>query len=225
MCQVNAGKRVYASPARDRQARLTRREILDAAAELFVAQGYGRTSVAEVAARAGVTAQTVYNAVGPKPDLLKAAYDAVLVGDDEPIPLADRPQVRAMSTLRDPAELLRAYAALSREVVERVGPLMLQIAAGAAGGDSDLIEHQRVTDAERLTGTTRVIERVVELEALAAGLSPDRARDRIWTLNSVQVWQLLTGARGWSGPEYETWLGDAMIAAVLGSQRSSRYVG
>ena len=150
---MNSPRRVYASPTRDRQARLTRREILDAATALFVLQGYGRTSVADVAARAGVSAQTVYNAVGTKRDLLKAAYDVVLVGDDEPIPLADRPQLRVMSTLRDPAELLQAYAALSREVLERVGPLMLQIAAGAAAGDSDLIEHQRVTDGERLTGT------------------------------------------------------------------------
>ena len=212
---MNSPRRVYASPTRDRQARLTRREILDAATALFVLQGYGRTSVADVAARAGVSAQTVYNAVGTKRDLLKAAYDVVLVGDDEPIPLADRPQLRVMSTLRDPAELLQAYAALSREVLERVGPLMLQIAAGAAAGDSDLIEHQRVTDAERLAGTTRLIQRVVELGALAPGLSPERARDRIWTLNSVQVWHLLTGDRGWPGSEYETWLGDAMSAAVL----------
>ena len=40
---------------------------------------------------------------------------------------------------------------------------MLQIAAGAAGGDPDLVEHERVTDAERLAGTGMVVQRVVEL--------------------------------------------------------------
>ena len=43
---------------------------------------------------------------------------------------------------------------------------MLQIAAGAAGGEADLVEHQRVTDAERLVGTGMVVRRVTELGAL-----------------------------------------------------------
>ena len=52
---------------------------------------------------------------------------------------------------------------------------MLQIAAGAAGGEPDLVEHQRVTDAERLVGTGMVVRRVAELGALQPGLSPDEA--------------------------------------------------
>jgi hypothetical protein len=147
--------------------------------------------------------------------LLKAAYDVTLVGDDEPVPLADRPEVRAMYELTDPAELLHAYARLGRRVAERVGPLMLQIAAGAAGGDPDLVEHQRITDGERLIGTGMVVRRVEELRGLAGGLEPDVARDRIWTLNSIQVWDLLTRVRGWSGKAYEQWIGDAMCAAIL----------
>ena len=62
-----------------------------------------------------------------------------------------------------------------------------------------------------------MIGRVVELDALHPEVSPERARDRIWTLNSVQVWHLLTGTRGWTQEEYEDWIGDAMCAAVLGS--------
>ena len=212
---MNSSKRAYESPTRAQQARATRRAILRAAAELFTEQGYASTSVAAVAAQAQVSAQTVYNVVGSKQALLKAAYDVTLAGDDEPVPLADRPEVRAMYALTDPAELLHAYARLGRQVAERVGPLMLQIAAGAAGGDPDLIEHERVTDAERVTGTGMVVQRVVELAGLAPGLSTDRARDRIWTLNSIQVWDLLTRSRGWSGEAYQAWIGDQMCAAIL----------
>jgi AcrR family transcriptional regulator len=208
-------RRSYDSPARARQAHETRRAILEAAAELFSEQGYGRTSIAVVASRAGVTAQTIYNAVGSKQTLLKAAYDVTLVGDDEPVPLADRPDVRAMYQLTDAAELLHAYARLGRRVAERVGPLMLQIAAGAAAGDHDLIEHQRTTDGERLIGTGMVVRAVEELGGLAGGLDPDVARDRIWTLNSIQVWDLLIRSRGWSGDAYQQWIGDAMCAAIL----------
>ncbi|HEU5484302.1 MAG TPA: TetR/AcrR family transcriptional regulator [Microlunatus sp.] len=208
-------KRSYDSPARERQAQATRAEILTVAAALFAAQGYQRTSVAAVADMAGVTAQTIYNAVGSKQALLKAAYDRTLAGDDEPVSMAERPDVRAMYQLEDAVEFLHAYARLGRRVVERVGPLMLQIAAGAAAGEPDLVTHQQVTDGERLVGTGMVVQRVADLGALAAGLTPEVARDRIWTLNSAQVWGLLTLSRGWSGDAYEEWIGEAMCAAVL----------
>lgn len=212
---MNSRKRPYSSPSREEQARATRTAILRAAAELFVDPGYGRASVAAVARRAGVTGQTIYNAFGSKQALLKAAYDVTLAGDDEPMPLARRPDVVAMYQLADPVEFLRAYAALGRRLLERLAPLMVQIAAGAATGDPDLVEHQRVTDGERLVGTAMVVKRVVELGGLAPGLPVDAARDRIWTLNSVEIWHLLTRSRGWSGDDYQDWIGDQMCAAIL----------
>lgn len=212
---MNSAKRSYDSPSRARQARETRAAILRAAADLFTEQGYARTSVAVVAERADVTAQTVYNAVGSKPELLKAAYDVALAGDDEPLALAERPQAKAMYALEDPVAFLRAYAELGRELLERMGGLALQIAAGAAAGDPDLIAHERITDAERLVGARMVVQRMVELGALAPGLDPDLARDRVWTLNSIQVWALLTRSRGWNGSAYAQWIGDQLCAAIL----------
>lgn len=215
MSQTNSSRRPYASPTRERHARDTRLAVLRAAAELFVDPGYAATSVSGVARRAGVSAQTVYNAFGTKRALLKAAYDVTLAGDDEPLPLAQRPQVRALYAVPDPVEFLHGYAALGTGLLERLGPLLLQIAAGAAAGDPDLVEHQRTTDGERLVGTMVVVRRVRDLGALAPELDLERARDRIWTLNSVQVWHLLTADRGWSGAEYTRFVGDAMCAAVL----------
>lgn len=213
---MNSAKRSYTSPTRALQARATRAEILRSAAVLFAEEGYGRTSIGAVAERAGVTAQTIYNVVGSKQQLLKAAYDVTLAGDDEPVPLAERPEVIQLYRLTDASEFLHAYAALGRGLLERLGPLLLQIAAGAAGGEDDLVEHQRVTDAERLVGTGMVVSRVTALGALRPGLSAEAATDRIWTLNSVQVWDLLTRGRGWTGEAYEQWIGDQMCAAILG---------
>jgi AcrR family transcriptional regulator len=211
-----AEKRRYTSPRREEQARATRTAVLTAAAQLFTEHGYAATSMAAVAARAGVSPQTVYNTVSGKPQLLKAAYDVALAEDDEPVPLADRPEVRRLRAVTDPAELLRGYAELGTQLLRRVGPLMLQLANGAAAGEPDLVEHVRVTDAERATGTLMVVRRVQELGGLAPGLSVERARDRIWVLNSVQVWHLLVAGRGWSDGEYTAFTGDAMCAAVLG---------
>jgi AcrR family transcriptional regulator len=212
---VNTSSRSYASPTRERQARATRLLVLRAAAELFVSQGYAATSVAAIARHAEVSAQTVYNAFGSKQALLKAAYDLVLAGDDAPVPLAERPEVKRLYAEQDPVRFLHGYADLGRSLLDRAGPLMLQIAAGAAAGEPDLVAHQRTTDEERLVGSTFVIRKVQELGALAPGLTFERARDRIWTLNSAQVWHLLTATRGWSPAEYASWIGDAMCAAVL----------
>jgi AcrR family transcriptional regulator len=176
-----------------------------------------------VAAAAGVAAQTIYNTFATKAGLLKAAYDITLAGDAETIPLAERPDVRALYETPDAAALLRGYARLGRELLDRVGPLMLQVTAGAAAGEADLVAHQVVTDGERLTGTTMVAQRLAALDALAPGVTVEQARDRLWTLNSVQVWHLLTGTRGWSGEEYQDWIGDAMCAATLVSPPDPRH--
>jgi AcrR family transcriptional regulator len=204
---------------RDEQAALTRRRVVQAAVSRFHADGYAATTVAAVARDASVSAQTVYNTFGTKAALLKAAYDVTLAGDDDPVPLAERPEVRALYAETDASRFLRGYAALGRTVVERVGPLMLLIAAGADVGDPDLVALRDTTDSERLVGTSMVVAKVADLRALDPALTRDAARDRIWTLNSVQVWHLLTAGRGWSGDEYAAWIGDAMCAAILADDR------
>jgi AcrR family transcriptional regulator len=210
--------RRYSSAVREEQAAGTRRRILDAAAELFQDQGYAATSIAAVAKAAGVAGQTVYNAFGTKPALLKATVDRTLVGDDEPIPLAERPHVRELYARTDPVAFLHGYAELGRQVIERVGRLLWQVTAGAAGGDPDLAALDRTMADQRRIGTLMVVRRVDELGALAPGLPLERARDRIWALNSTELWRLLTDpdtGAGWSGDEYAQWVGDAMCAAVL----------
>jgi AcrR family transcriptional regulator len=213
---VNLDRRPYSSSLRSRQMEATRRRIAEVAVDLFVRDGYAVTTVAGVARQAGVSAQTVYNTFTTKAGLLKAAYDITLVGDAEAVPLAERPDVRALYETTDARQFLHGYARLGRELLDRVGPLMLQVTAGAAAGEEDLVAHQRVTDSERLAGTTMVAQRLAVLDALAPDVTVEQARDRIWTLNSVQVWHLLTGSRGWSGEQYEDWIGDAMCAATLG---------
>jgi AcrR family transcriptional regulator len=210
-----SARRRYDASGRERQAALTRQQIALTAVEQFVAQGYATTSVASIAKAAGVSTQTVYNGFGTKAALLKEGYDLVLAGDAEQIPLAERLEVQALYADPDPAAFLRGYARLGRTLLDRLGPLALQIGAGALSGDPDLVALRETTDAERLVGVGMVVGRLVELGALSPGLEPDVARDRLWTLNSTEVWHLLTGARGWTGEQYEDWVGDAMCAAVL----------
>jgi AcrR family transcriptional regulator len=207
--------RSYSSPLREEQARLTQRRILDAARELFLEQGYAATTMNAIAARAAVSAQTVYKSFGTKPALVKRLHDVTLAGDDEPIAMIDRPEMRALHRETDPAEFLRAYARVGRALMDRLGPLLRVLVAGAEGGDEDLRRYVETVDGERLIGARIAAHRLVELGAIDAA-DEERARDGIWTLNSVQVWSLLTEQRGWSADDYATWVGEAMVAAALG---------
>lgn len=210
--------RSYSSPLREEQARLTQRRILDAARELFLEQGYAATTMASIAERAGVSAQTVYKSFGTKPALVKRLHDVTLAGDDEPISMADRPEMRALYAQTDPAEFLRTYARIGRTLMDRLGPLLQVLVAGAEGGEEDLRRYVETVDGERLVGTGMAARRLVELGAIDPA-DEERARDSIWTLNSVQVWSLLTQQRGWSADRYAEWTGDAMVAAVLGGHQ------
>ena len=210
-----SARREYRSELRSQQADQTRARVAQAAADLFVRDGYAATSINGVARAAGVSAQTVYNIFGTKAAVLKAAYDIALVGDADPVPLAERADVRALYADPDPVRFLRGYARLGRTVLDRAGALMLQVMAGAAAGQEDLVALSRTTNAERLVGTGMVAHRLAELDALAPDLSVDQARDRIWTLNSVEVWHLVTGTLGWTDDDYQERIGDLMCAATL----------
>jgi AcrR family transcriptional regulator len=207
--------RSYRSPLREEQARLTQRRILDAAKRLLLEQGYSATTMAAVATEAGVATQTVYKTFGTKPALVKRLYDVTLVGDDEPIPFAERPEAVALRAETDPRRLLAGYALLGRGLVERLGPLLRVLVGGARAGDPELRDFVDTVNRERLAGSTQIVAHLAGMGALRPGLSQERARDAIWMLNSVEVWSLLTEQRGWSGDEYADWVGKAMADAVL----------
>ena len=78
-------KRRYDSTGRQAQARRNRQAILDAAQRQFLEGGYAATTIAAVAAEAGVSVETVYKAFGGKPGLVRAIYDRGLAGP-EPVP-------------------------------------------------------------------------------------------------------------------------------------------
>jgi AcrR family transcriptional regulator len=201
---------------RDQQALLTRRRVLEIALELFLADGYLGTTIDAVARRAGVSTQTVYNAVGGKPALLRAVYDISLAGDDEPVPIAERPAFQAMLAETDGRRCLARYATLSRELWERAGPLVARLLSQAAAGDADLRAFADTAERQRATGTAMVARHVAERFGLRPGLTVQEAGDVLWTLTAPEVLQRLVARRGWSLDRAEAWLADAMADTLLG---------
>jgi AcrR family transcriptional regulator len=210
--------RRYASAIRTEQTLRARRRILAVAGQLFVRRGYLGTTLAAVATAADVSVQTVYNVVGGKPALLKAVYDVTLAGDDEPVPMAERPAFRAMLDATDGRDLLAQYAHLGRLLSERTLPLVTTVLAQAATGDADLAAFADTIEDERAIGTRATARLVADRFGLREGLGVDEAADVLWAVTAPDLTDRLVNRRGWSWDSAERLIADLMASALLGDR-------
>jgi AcrR family transcriptional regulator len=202
-------KRPYRSPLRQAQAASTRLSILQAAGRLFIEHGYGLTSIEAIAEAAGVSRATVFNSVGGKATILKAAYDVALVGDDAPVALPDRPESRAVMAREDPADFLDGYAGIMSGVHGRLAPIY-EAVRGAASADPEARVVWDTVVAERLGGARNVVAGVQARKGLREGLDPVVAADAVWALNDPGLYHLLVIQRGWSRSAFRDWLSAAL---------------
>jgi len=206
--------RSYRSPLREEQVRATRRAVVAAAHDLFVAHGYAGTTIDAVAQRAGVSRKTVFTAVGGKATLLKLALDWALAGDDEPVPLARRPEVRQQMAESDPRRLLHLWARRLADIESRVARLALVIAA-AADADPDVATVHDESERGRRGGARAVARRLRDLGGLRAGITVARATALITVTSEPLVYQRLVTEAGWSVDEYAAWMEESLVAALL----------
>jgi AcrR family transcriptional regulator len=211
---VKATRR-YDSTRRREQAAATRREILEAAQRLFERDGYGATTMAAIAAEAGVALKTVYLAFETKSGLLRALWHLRLRGDEDEAPVGRRQWFRDVIDEPDPARRLRLNARNSRAVKLRAANLM-RVMRDAAGADRDIAAlWQRIQD-DFYDNQRAIVDALDANGALAPGLDAARAADVLWTLNHPDLWHLLVGERGWTPDAYEQWFADTACAQLLG---------
>ena len=194
--------RAYRSERRADQARRTRRRVVAAASGLFAQRGYAATTVRAVAAGAGVSVPTVEAAFGSKAQLLKAAIDVAIVGDDEPVPVLARPWVTDALAARSAAELLGVMAAVLAPAQRRSGGLVLAAFEGAAS-DADLAELADQLVEQRRVTATWAVRRIAGLGGLRDGEA--EAVDALWTLMDPAIHERLTHRLGWSDARYQHW--------------------
>jgi AcrR family transcriptional regulator len=208
------GKRPYESPRRREQAAATRRDILDAARRLFERQSYAATTVAAIAAEAGVALKTVYVAFDTKSGVLRALWNLLLRGDEDDVPVMDRRWYREVLEEPDPERQLRLNARNSRVVKLRIAPV-LEVIRSAAPLDPDIGVLWSRIQSDFHDNQRSIVKALDERRGLRPGLGVDRAADILWTLNHPDLWQLLVGQRGWTPDQYEKWFGDTACAQLL----------
>jgi AcrR family transcriptional regulator len=196
-------KRKYDASSRRAAAAATRDRICAAAEELFVRDGYARTSIRAVAKAAGVAEATVYLAFADKPALL----DAVILRA-----VRDNPGERLDSIAAAPAhEIVPRLAASNAALMDRAAHLI------ALGESASLMDAGLRPLRERAHSNLRAAWRVIadrldedgllrvgrqeaadtlyaivnETTYLRAGLPPDRYA--VWLAGTLSV--LLTSAR------------------------------
>jgi AcrR family transcriptional regulator len=199
--------REYRSSVRARHAEDTRRTIVDAAAALFAEQGYARTSVAAVAAAAGVALNTVYTSVGGKSALIMALTDDG-AGDAAAIEA-----VRLIGEADDPAEILRLTAEGTARV-RRARWQVLGILLDNRTSDPDVAAAADTATRvvrDRLDG---IAARLVEVGGLRPGLDVDRVGQVLWFYFGFEAWRTAR-ALGWDWAEAADWLADQAAGALV----------
>jgi AcrR family transcriptional regulator len=212
MAQPVKRPRTYDSSRRKEQARQTRRQVLDAASELFVAKGYGRATIADIAAAAGVSPELIYATFRNKATLLHRVWDVTIGGDDEEVTFHERPEVMAMRAEPDLAKRLRMHARFHTATSRRIVPFLLAL-QGAAGTEPAAAEMLAEIGRQRLAGMS-----VLAREAEATGqlaVSEETCRDVVWSTTDGMMWQRFVVERGWSDDEFAAWLGDMWVAVLV----------
>lgn len=209
-----AGRRRYDATSRQQAAARTRKRILAAARELFVADGYAATTVGAIAQRAAVAADTVYAAVGPKAALFRELIEQALSGTDGPVAGEHREYAVRMRAEPDAAAKLAIYAAAVTELQGRLAPLFL-VLREAAAAQQDLNELWREITERRARNMRRLAADLISTGAVRTDLSLDEVADVIWTMNSAEYYALLVLERGWPPARFAEWLRDAWCRLLL----------
>ena len=208
--RVPEEKRVYDSPARQRQADETRERIANAARRLLEKTGYAGMTIPAVAKAAGVAVPTVYAIFGSKKGIVSELLDAARFGE------AYQALFAQVMKLTDPLERLAFAPRFARQIYEAEVPVEnLLRGAGMLAPELAAVEQER--DCQRYDHQAMQIDGLQRAKLLRAGLSREAARDVLWSLTSRELYRMLVRERGWSGDQYEQWLKDVIRRELTGS--------
>jgi AcrR family transcriptional regulator len=210
---VTEVKRSYDASGRREQARARRLAVVLAARDLFERDGFRPTTIAAIAAHAGVSAESVYKGFGSKAALAKAVFDVVIAGDDEPVPVAER---AAMQAVRDEPDVRRKIAMFVVGLAQRQArsaKVQILIRDGRHVDDALTPIWAKLND-EGLVGMTMLGRHLLESGQLRDGIDLDEVRDVLWNYLAIDTYERLVLSQGWSLERYSQWLARAITSAV-----------
>ncbi len=206
---VDKPRRKYNSTRRSLQAAQTRDDVLAAAIRLFSSAGWAGTTIAGIAADAGVAVETIYSGFGSKKALLRAAMDVAVVGDADPIPFVEREEARRLGDGTIDERLQWGVTVVTNTHERSAGVWRAIVEASIA--DAEIDRWRVELDAGRRIEIERSF-RVIFGEDLDA-----MTNDLLWVVLGPEVYLRLTGDLSLSREQYETYI---LTAIVRLAQRS-----
>lgn len=207
-------KRSYDSSARRAAAAKTRDAILTAAARLFGEHGYVGMTMQAIADEAGVALDTVYSAVGNKPQLVRDLIESAISGTGTAVPADEREYVRRIRAATTGREKLAIYARALRQIHGRLAPLFMAL-RDASAAHPELAALWREISERRAENMRRFAADLQATGDTRPELTRGEIADVVWATNAPELYVLLVEQRGWSPRRYERWLSDAWARLLL----------
>lgn len=194
---------------RERQAELTRNEILLAARRLFAERGFTRTSVRDIAQAAGVSAQTVYDSIGSKSAVVARLND--LIDTEAGIGAI----VGTVVASRDPQQVAALSARITRSMLENCGDIIRALVTGAAA-EPDIQVVLNEGHRRHLEGARMVVGALLDMKALARPAEADSASETLAAITDFRFAVVLSESYDWSLDRIEEWMTTASRDLLLG---------
>ena len=207
-------RRRYDASGRRAAAEDNRRAIVASARRLFLELGYSATTMAAIANSAGVSHETVYASLGPKPVLFRHLIETALSGTDEPVAPLEREYARQVMAEQSPSRLIEIYASAMRATQERLAPLFDVLMHGAKSSP-ELASYHRELLKRRAHYARLIAQHLAEIGGLRQDVSIDVAADVLFGFNSSEFFMLFVRDRGWEPEFFESWLASAWKTLLL----------
>jgi AcrR family transcriptional regulator len=187
---------------------------VEAATALFLERGYPSTTIEAIAAGADVAVETVYSRFRSKANLLAAILEPAIVGSSEGHDLLRHPEIELIGATTDQRCQIHLLARFSRGILERTHTPHT-ILRTAACSDPTAAELQRRDARRRCDVQRHYIDMLMANGPLRDGLTPDQAADTYSALANPTTYDFLVRERGWTPDQFQAWLADCLIRALL----------
>jgi AcrR family transcriptional regulator len=206
-------RRQYRSSARTRQREATRAAIVDAATAAFIENGYAATTIAQIAARAEVSPETVYAVFGTKRDVLRGVVERASAGTPSTDAWRTEDWLARVKAEPNQRRRLELITDATRDVLRRVAPID-EIVRSVAASDPEIAELQDEIERRRRGDLRGLVQLLAEAGPLRVSI--DDAVDLWWALfHPTGPYRALTVDRRWSDRRARAALIDAVARALL----------
>ncbi|MBU1175248.1 MAG: TetR/AcrR family transcriptional regulator [Alphaproteobacteria bacterium] len=212
MTPVNE-KRAYRSRLRAEQAEHTRETVIARAAELFVAEGWHKATIAGIARQAGVSPETIYAVFGNKRALLEAVIARAVRGASPDTPLLEQAGPAGVASAPTQAAQIARFATDITGVLSRVATLM-DVVRSAARADAEMRTLLDNLHAGRRRNLKFLVDALLTRGPLRTGLGSDDALDTVWRLCSPELFLFMRDIEGRAPEAYRDWL-DKCLGELL----------